>query len=54
MRPRGVDDAGAFGSGQAFADLLDFSVGDEDVSRSEIGRILGGDAGVGDEECHGR
>ena len=48
----GVDDARAVGGGQAAADLLDFTVGDQDVAGNEIGRILGGDAGVGDEEFH--
>jgi hypothetical protein len=31
---------------------LDLTVGDEDIAGDEIGRILEGDAGVGDEECH--
>ena len=48
----GINGAGTVGCGQAFADLLDFAIGDENIAGSEVGRVLRGDAGVGDEECH--
>jgi hypothetical protein len=37
--PGGIDDPRAFGSGQAFADLLDFPVGKQNIRLSESGEF---------------
>ena len=54
MRPRASMTRVPSGAVRPVADLLDFSVGDQHVAGDEIGRVFRGDAGVGDEECHGR